>query len=114
MRFADEDSKQEEEWEGRIWDEQPHAPNEYPNSTYKRLRLLWCATQLSLEGEQQPYVPRLSPYVPRYVKSSDDPNEQTPANTQWIMDPDQTDTEVSPWEARPSTSHSFWLKKNQA
>ena len=48
------------------------------------------------------------------MKSSDDPNEQTPANTQWIMDPDQTDTEVSPWEARPSTSHSFWLKKNQA
>ena len=45
MRFADEDSKQEEEWEGRIWDEQPHAPNEYPNSTYKRLRLLWYVTR---------------------------------------------------------------------
>ena len=45
VRFADEDSKQEEEWEGRIWDEQPHAPNEYPNSTYKRLRLLWYVTR---------------------------------------------------------------------
>jgi hypothetical protein len=50
VRFADEDGKQEEEWEGRIWDEQPHAPNEYPNSTYKRLRLLWCVTKPSFRG----------------------------------------------------------------
>lgn len=89
VRFADEDGQQEEEWEGRTWDEHAHAPNEYPNSTYKRLRVLW------------------------YVKSSKDPSDMTPDNTQWIMDPDQTDTEVSPWEARPSTSHAFWVKKNQ-
>ena len=44
VRFADEDGQQEEEWEGRIWDEHAHAPNEYPNSTYKRLRVLWRAT----------------------------------------------------------------------
>jgi hypothetical protein len=61
----------------------------------------------------QPYLPRLHPYVSRYVKSSKDPSDMTPDNTQWIMDPDQTDTEVSPWEARPSTSHAFWVKKNQ-
>lgn len=44
VRFADEDGQQEEEWEGRTWDEHAHAPNEYPNSTYKRLRVLWRAT----------------------------------------------------------------------
>ncbi len=32
VRFA-VDSKEEEEWEGRIWDEQPWEPKQYPNST---------------------------------------------------------------------------------
>ena len=80
MRFA-LDAKEEEEWEGRIWGEQPWDPKEYPDSTYKRLRLLW------------------------YVKSQE--GEHT-----WLMDNDQTDTEVSPWEAQSSESHGHWIKKN--
>ena len=97
VRFAappdaadDVDGAEEEEWEGRIWDMAPHEPNAYPDSMYKRLRVIW-------------YVKAKDP------KSAGEPPSLT--NTTWILDPEQTDTEVSPWEAAPSTSHSEWAKK---
>jgi len=100
VRFAappdaadDVDGAEEEEWEGRVWDVAPHEPNAYPDSMYKRLRVIY-------------YVKSKHP------DSQDEPPSLT--NTTWILDPEQTDTEVSPWEAAPSSSHGAWAKKFSA
>ena len=42
VRFALSE-EEEEEWDGRVWDEQVFEPKEYPHSDYKKLRVIWCA-----------------------------------------------------------------------
>jgi len=82
VRFAaDAAGREEEEWEGRVWDLDVQD-TEYPRSTYRALRCLWY----------------------QQVKSS------VPGG-QWVIDPEQTDCEVSPWEAEPSAPHLRWKEK---
>jgi len=89
VRFA-VNEEEEEEWDGRVWDEQPFEPKEYPQSAYKKLRLIWYVRTKDAEYANQ---------------------EPTLSNTDWILDNEQTDLEVSPWEASASHWHDMWAKK---
>ena len=63
-----------------MWDRKAWDPTDYPNSTYKSQCVLW------------------------YIK------QKTPPGTPdvWLIDNEQTDTEVSPWECAASTHHALW------
>ena len=81
VRFAaPDDASMEEEWEGRVWDRKAWDPTDYPNSTFKSQCVLW------------------------YIK------QKTPHGTPdvWLIDNEQTDTEVSPWECAASSHHALW------
>ena len=83
VRFAGSASE-EELWEGRVWDRAPLDPGSYPNSRFKEQRVLWYVQQVTPPG----------------------------ARATWLLDNEQTDTEVSPWECEQSDHHAQWKRRN--